>query len=130
LKGTLKPEDVFIDDIGLGRGPSDRLKEMGYAVNGVSVGGKAQNEKKSKNTKAEAHWNARIWILAGGKIKRNSQLLQLAWITYKISTDKVLQIEPKQDLKKRSGKSPDYAEALMLTFTPQPPQPACGSSDR
>jgi hypothetical protein len=34
----------------------------------------------------------------------------------------VLQIEPKQDLKKRTGKSPDYAEAFMLTFTPQPPQ--------
>jgi hypothetical protein len=45
-----------------------------------------------------------------------------AWIKYKISTDKVLQIEPKQDLKKRTGKPPDYAETFMLTCTPQPPQ--------
>jgi hypothetical protein len=27
-----------------------------------------------------------------------------------------VKIEPKEDLKKRSGKSPDFAEALMLTF--------------
>ena len=30
--------DVNIDDIGIGRGVSDRLKEKGHAVNGVSVG--------------------------------------------------------------------------------------------
>jgi hypothetical protein len=35
----------------------------------------------------------------------------------------VLQIEPKQDLKKRTGKSPDFAEAFMLTFTPRAPEP-------
>lgn len=83
----LKPEEVFIDDIGVGRGPSDRLKEMGYAVNGVSVGEKAQDETMFKNIKAEAYWNARTWILAGGKLKRDSRFLQLAWIKYKISTD-------------------------------------------
>jgi phage I-like protein len=37
------------------------------------------------------------------------------WIKYKVSSDKVIQIEPKQQLKARTGKSPDVAEALMLT---------------
>jgi hypothetical protein len=45
------------------------------------------------------------------------------WIKDEVSTDKALQIEPKEDLKKRSGKSPNYAEAFMLTFTPRPPSP-------
>ena len=36
----------------------------------------------------------------------------------------VMQIEPKEDLKRRSGKSPDFAEAFVLTFTPQPPEKA------
>lgn len=35
----------------------------------------------------------------------------------------MLQIEAKEDLKKRTGKSPDYAEAFMLTFVAQPPEP-------
>lgn len=60
---------------------------------------------------------------AGGKLAKHKGLRQLPWIKYKVSTDKVLQIEPKEDLKRRSGKSPDYAEAFMLTFTPRPPEP-------
>ena len=118
----LKPEDVYIDDIGVGRGVSDRLKEMGYGVNGISVGGKAQDETRFKNIKAEAYWNARSWIMAGGKLKRDDRFYQLAWIKYKVSTDKVIQIEPKEELKKRTGKSPDFAEAFMLTFTQGPPE--------
>ena len=49
---------------------------------------------------------------AGGKL-----------VKYKVSTDKVLQIEPKEVLEKRTGKSPDYAEAFILTFTPRAPEP-------
>lgn len=48
---------------------------------------------------------------------------QLTWIKYKVSSDKVLQIEPKEDLKKREGKSPDFAEAIMLTFADPVAQP-------
>lgn len=74
---------------------------------------------KFMNIRAEAYWNARTWILGGGRLKWDNRLLQLAWIKYKISTDKVLHSEPKQDLKKRSSKSPDYTEAFVLTFTPR-----------
>jgi hypothetical protein len=119
----VRPEDVFIDDIGVGRGVSDRLKELGKAVNGVSVGEKPQDATKYKNIKAEAFWNTRVWLMAGGKLARNEKFRQLAQIKYKTSTDKVLQIEPKEDLKKRTGKSPDYAEALMLTHVQPPPAP-------
>lgn len=119
----VRPEDVFIDDIGVGRGPSDRLKELGYEVNGVAVGEKPQDATKYKNIKAEAYWNARSWLLAGGKLVRHDKLRQLAQIKYKTSTDKVLQIEPKEELKKRTGKSPDYAEAFMLTHVQAPPEP-------
>jgi hypothetical protein len=117
-------ENVFIDDIGIGRGVTDRLIEKGKAINGVSVGEKAQDETRYKNIKAQAFWEARQWLHAGGQLVHDDGFRQLSWIKYKISTDKVLQIEPKQDLKKRTGKSPDYAEAFMLTFTPQPPVPA------
>jgi hypothetical protein len=41
---------------------------------------------------------------------------QLTCIKYKVASDKVLQIEPKGDLTKRTGKSPDFAESAMLTF--------------
>ncbi|MDF3042284.1 MAG: hypothetical protein K0Q71_4990 [Thermomicrobiales bacterium] len=64
---------------------------MGYGVHGVSVGEQLQNATKFTNLKAEAYWNARSSVLAGGK------LLQLAWIKDKVTTDKVIQIEQKAD---------------------------------
>src|SRR5438105_2388940 len=128
-KRLLKPESVFIDDIGIGRGVTDRLKEMSaevngikitYNVNGVSVGEKAKDPTKYYNIKAENYWLAQEWLK-----KNDTKLLrdkdnrwhQFTWIKYKVSTDKVLQIEPKPELKKREGKSPDFAEGMMLTFS-------------
>ena len=55
---------------------------------------------------------------------RHDKARQLAQIKYKTSTDKVLPIEPKEELKKRFGKSLDYAEALMVTHLQAPPEPA------
>ena len=119
----LKPEEVYIDDIGVGRGVSDRLKELGYRINGISVGGKPPDPSKYKNIKAENYWLSRMWFKAGGKILKRNEWYQMTWINYKISTDKVLQIEQNEDLKKRTGKSPDHSEAFSLTFAPAEPQP-------
>lgn len=121
---SLKANRVFIDDIGIGRGVSDRLKELNLHVKGVSVGEKAKNPTKFMNTKAEGYWLAYEWIKQGGKLLKDDNLRQLAWIKYKVNTDKVLQIEPKIDLKHRTGRSPDFAEAFMLTFVPPPPEPS------
>ena len=121
---NLKPNRVFIDDIGIGRGVSDRLKELNLHVIGVSVGEKAKNSSKFMNTKAEGYWLAYEWVKQGGKLLKDDNLRQLAWIKYKVNTDKVLQIEPKIDLKHRTGRSPDFAEAFMLTFIPPPPVPS------
>jgi hypothetical protein len=129
----LKPHDVFIDDIGIGRGVTDRLQEMFaeindkkayYNVNGVSVGAKAQDPSKFYNQKAENFWLSREWLLRDDtKLMRDNRWHQFTWIKYKISTDKVLQIESKDDLKKREGKSPDFCEAAMLTFSVGEPEP-------
>jgi hypothetical protein len=120
---SLQHEHIFIDDIGIGRGVSDRLQEMGINITPVTVGEKAQEDGKYKNRKAENFWQLSMWVKAGGKLAKEEKFKQLVEIKYKISTDKVLQIEPKDELKKRTGKSPDFAEALMLTFTVETPQP-------
>jgi hypothetical protein len=94
----LTPYAVVIHVIGVGCGISDRLKEMGSGVQGLSVGERPQDETKFTNLKAETYWNARSWVLAGGKLKRDDRFLQLAWIKDKVTTDKVIQIEPKVSL--------------------------------
>jgi hypothetical protein len=123
-KYGIKAGQVFIDDIGVGRGVCDRLKEKGIKVNGISVGEKAHDSARFKNIKAEINWMMKKWLEAGGKLEKNDGFLQLLWIKYKVSTDKMLQIESKQDMVQRTGKSPDYADSLALTFTPPIPTPS------
>ena len=64
-----------------------------------------------------------MWVLASGKLLQNDRFQQLTWIKYEVTPDKIIQIEPKVDLRKRTGKSPNLAEAFMLTFTQGPPEP-------
>jgi hypothetical protein len=120
----IKASNVFIDDIGIGRGVSDRLKEKGIKVNGIAVGEKAQDSSRFKNIKAEINWSMKKWLESGGKIEKNDGFLQLLWIKYKVSTDRMIQIEAKQEMVQRTGKSPDYADSLALTFSPSPPTPS------
>lgn len=112
----LRQGSVSVDDIGIGRGVSDRCKEKKIYVNSVSVGSPADDKTKFANKKAELCWRMREWILAGGQIRHPRLREQLTWYKYKVTTDKVIQMEPKDHLKQRTGKSPDYGDALMLTF--------------
>lgn len=121
---NLSDNHIFVDDIGIGRGVTDRLQEVKIYAKGVVAGREPQDKTKFFNTKAEAYWLAAQWVKEGGKLLRDDKFRQLTWIKYKVNTDKVLQIEPKDDLKRRTGKSPDFAEAFMLTFVPPPPEPS------
>lgn len=125
-KWCVDQTNIFIDDIGVGRGVCDRLKEKGRRVNGVSVGDRPiTDEGKARyfNIKAENYLNLAAWLEAGGKLVQNPAWEQLTWIKYKVNSDKNIQIERKEKLKTRVGRSPDTAEALMLTFTKKRPQP-------
>lgn len=121
----VEPENVSIDDIGIGRGVSDRCAEKGLDVNGVNVGESSTEKDKYQNQKAELFHNLQMWVKGGGKVEDyqlgyKSVWDQLTWIRYKVNSDKQMKIEPKEDLKKRTGKSPDFSEALMLTFYERP----------
>lgn len=119
----VKASNIFIDDTGIGRGVCDRLKEKGIRVNPVAFGASPKDKTRYANTKAEDFWHARQWLEAGGKLLKSDKWQQLNWIKYKVNTDKVLQIEPKDDLRKRTGKSPDFADSFALTFTQKLPAP-------
>lgn len=125
-KYHIKPGNVYIDDIGIGRGVCDRLKEKSLHVNGVSVGDRPiteQGRARFFNIKAENYLALANWIESGGYLQKDNDWQQLTWIKYKVNSDKNVQIERKERLKAREGRSPDIAEALMLTFTRKRPQP-------
>lgn len=115
---SVAPEDVNLDDIGIGRGVSDRLKELGFAINPVNVGEPAIFAPESfANLKAELCWEARKWIMADDtRVDKRDEWVQLTWLKYKTLSDRKVKMEPKEDLKARTGSSPDFAEAFYLTF--------------
>lgn len=123
----IKWRNVFMDDIGIGRGVQDRMWEMGYNVNGVNVGKKADDPEKFMNLRAELSWKAADWIKQGGMLEplligSRNPWLQATWIKYKVNTGKCIKIMPKDEIKKdNNNKSPDFWEAFKLTFfEPEP----------
>jgi phage FluMu gp28-like protein len=110
---------MTIDSTGLGGGPTDDLRQMGYPVLGVNFAQKAQNLRFFKRLKDEIMWNVREVFRAGEiAIPPDDELIgQLSSIKYKIDqVSGVIEIESKEDYKKRGLKSPDCAWALALAL--------------
>ena len=116
------PDAVNVDVIGLGAGVVDRLKEQKFKVNGVNVGEAATDKLKYANLRAEAYWQLADRFQKGEiSIPDDLGLLaQLSSIKYKFDSHGRLQIEAKEDMKKRGMKSPDKADALVLAFMESP----------
>lgn len=114
--------DVNIDDIGVGRGVVDRLKEKNCYANGVAVGNRARQNTRYSNLRTELAFLAQKWLTRDDTVVVEDPTLkkQLAWLKFKADSDKLLTLEPKADLKKRTGKSPDHLDAFMLTFYEPP----------
>ena len=112
-----RPDAVFID-AGAGSGVIDRLRQLGHDVIEVNFGGRASDER-YVNKRAEMWATMAEWIKSGGAIPNDQTLkLELATPTYKYDAHNRIQLESKDDIKKRlphSG-SPDMADALALTF--------------
>lgn len=107
---------VFVDDVGVGGGVSDRLREKDIDVTAVKEGATANNKARYANLRAEMFWEAANWLKAGGRILQHEDLSQLAEIHYKEDSASRLKIEPKADMAKRGVPSPDVADAFSLTF--------------
>ncbi len=119
----LMKEDVhkmFIDVIGLGAGVYDRLKELGHEerIIAVNVSQTPRDQDKYANTRAEL-WGEFRQFLADMpvQIPDDSELLSdICSVRYKFDSKGRLLIERKEDMKKRGVRSPDCAEAAILTF--------------
>ena len=111
-----KPDAVFID-AGRGEGVIDRLRQLGFFVNEVNFGGRPTNPR--YNNKRSEMWDSvRIWLDDGGSLPKNTDLkTDLCVPTYKFDASNRLQLESKDEIKKRGGRSPDLGDALALTFS-------------
>lgn len=115
-----KPEAVFVDEIGVGAGVVDRLRQLRFPVIGINSGSKAIDDAKFFNLRAEMWFKMADWLKNRGKIPKRMDLdLDLTAVTYEFDNRNRLKLEAKDEIKKRRGDagSPDLADALALTFS-------------
>ena len=109
---------VCVDEIGLGAGVVDRLRELGHPVRGVNVAHKARQDDQYANLRAEGYWQLRERFRAGRiSIPPDQELIgELAALRYSFASQGRIQMESKEQIRKRGLPSPDKADALMLAY--------------
>lgn len=114
-----------IDAVGIGAGVFDRLNEMGKPADEMQSGQSAQDPERFLNSRAEWWWGLRERFESGDIDIDNDEDLaaQLATLKYKPTSRGQIQVESKEDMKRRGLASPDRADALMLAFAALPKRP-------
>jgi len=118
LANDYSPDAIFVEGVGIGAGVVDRLEELGFPIIDVNPGEKAQEEKLYYNKRAEMWALMRDWMKYA-QLPRDQVLRdQLIALEYGFDLRARIQLEKKEDLKKRVPGigSPDRADALALTF--------------
>ena len=114
-----QPDVTFLDETGLGGPICDRLVQLGYHVIGINFGSNAEDKTKYANRVAEMWWRMREWIHQGGSLPDDVDLeMQLTEREYKHDNKDRLVLQSKEEL----SSSPDWADAISLTFATAVPQ--------
>ena len=102
---------------GQGQGVIDRLRHLGHHITEIPFGGKALQEKRFVNRRAEMWYSVREWLKNGGRLPQNEWLkAELTAPTYSFDASGRIKLESKEDIRERLNRSTDLADALALTF--------------
>lgn len=107
--------EIWVDDIGIGAGVRDRLRELKYDVMGVKSSARAEDPVHYVNLKAEMYMHAaRMFKEERVSIPDDQQLIEdLAAVSYSLNSKGQVCIEKKKDIKLKLGRSNDKGEALI-----------------
>ena len=114
---------VFVDEGGYGGPVVDRLRQLGVPfVFGVNFAGKAETfgpegaKPRYANKRAEIWGNLKDWLATGCLPDDPEIMADLTGCQYGYDARGHIQLEKKEDMKKRGLASPDIGDALALTF--------------
>ncbi len=113
-----RPSEILVDSIGLGAGVVDRLRELGLPARGINVSESPALGQTYLNLRAELWHKAKAWLEKRDcKLPNNEDLIaELATVRYQFTSNGKIKIESKDDIRRRGMKSPDMADAFVLTF--------------
>lgn len=111
--------EIHVDGVGVGAGVVDQLAEAGWPVWDMQAGAAPADPEHFLNARAEWYWGLRERFEQGGidiDPADDDLAAQLGAIRYKYTARGQIQIESKDDMRKRGLPSPDRADALMLAY--------------
>ena len=130
VKGIMagEPESTgVIDVIGIGAGVYDRLREMGLKVDPFNAGRRTHRKDKTSqfgffNMRSWAWWNLREMLEPPDSELALPPLDELAGdltaMHYKYTSDGKIQVESKDEIRKRIGRSTDLGDMVMQACSP------------
>ena len=131
LQPTERPVEILVDVIGLGAGVLDRLRELKLPARGINVGEAAAANDQYANLRTELWFKGRGWLA-----QRNCRLpdheglsMELSVLKFKYRSSGKMIAETKEELKKRGFKSPNHADAFLLTLAGDAITMMSGSSE-
>jgi len=118
-----------VDVIGIGAGVVDRLREQGITVEGFNASEKTKRRDATRemgftNCRSAAWWNMRemldpsrgLEVALPPDDKLTGDLTAPHW---RVVSGGNVQVESKDDIKKRLGRSPDDGDSAVMAFWPQ-----------
>jgi len=116
-----RPQRVRVDAAGVGTAVVAnlyRVPQLGAAVERVWFGGAPVDQSRFANLRAEMHWRLRERLEAGTlAIGRDERLVaDLSVLRYAYTKRGQVQLESKDEARRRLGRSPDRSDALCLAL--------------
>jgi len=113
-----RPQEIMVDSIGVGAGVLDLMLDQGLPARGINVGEVASARDRFFRLRDELWWKGRQWF--EGKdvsISDDPRLIhELSTPYYAYNAAGKVVVESKSDLKSRGVKSPNVADAFLLTL--------------
>jgi hypothetical protein len=113
-----RPVSIIVDVIGIGSGVVDRLLEFDLPIIGLNVAESASVEELYMRSRDELWFRARKWLekKACRLVEDKILVSELILPKYTFTSTGKIKVESKDEMRKRSPRSPDVADAFCLTF--------------
>ena len=112
-----KPDALVIDGGAMGPGVIDRLRQMGINAMEINFQQRAQDPQRYANIRAEMYFKMLEWMQQGGALPDDQDLkAELTVTEYRFTSNGRIILQPKEEIKELTGRSPDAADSAALTF--------------
>lgn len=108
---------VCIDGVGVGAGVVDRLNQLGINVIDVQSAARATDPRTYANKRGELWGRMKDWLMSYGALPNDPELEEeISSVEYGLNNRLQIQLQTKEDMRKKGRHSPDVADALAYTF--------------